>query len=288
MTSAMEIKASDVQKLRQITGAGLMDCKQALQEAAGDQEKAIRILREKGIAKSSKRADRVAAEGLVDYWLSADQSEGIMIELNCETDFVARNEEFIALGKTILQEIKKNLSWTGAEQIPTEGALALSGKIGEKISTKRFIRYKVSVGGVVAAYIHPGSKLGVLIQIDSDKKGAPSGDMKTLGRELALQVAGANPLYVSRADVPADVLEREKEITKKQMEGQKKPPEILEKIAVGKLEQFFEVQCLLDQPHVRDVSGKTKVQALVDAVAKKEGSKLKVVQFVRYRVGAEG
>src|SRR5687767_3102306 len=133
MASAMDIKAADVQKLRLSTGAGLMECKSALVEAGGDQEKAIRILREKGITKSSKRADRVAAEGLVDTLLSPDGKEGIMLELNSETDFVARNEEFVALAKTFLKQIKDNPSWTSAEQVPGDATLALSAKVGEKI-----------------------------------------------------------------------------------------------------------------------------------------------------------
>lgn len=286
MTSSVEIKATEVQKLRQMTGAGLMDCKQALTETKGDLEKAIRTLREKGIAKSSKRVDRVAAEGLVEPWISPDQHEGILLELNCETDFVARNEEFVQLAKNYLDMIRKNPSWTSAEQAPAEPSLALSGKIGEKIGLRRFARYKAA-NGIVTSYIHPGAKLGVLIQIDSNKAGEPSADLQNLAKELALQVAGANPSYVRREDVPADIIQREKDIAKKQMEGQKKPPEVLEKIATGKLQQFYEMQCLVDQPHVRDAAGKTKVQDLVNAVGRKEGSELKVAHFVRFRVGAE-
>lgn len=286
MTQAMEIKASLVMKLRQLTGAGMMECKAALVEANGDEEKAIRLLRERGIAKSSKRADRVAAEGLILDWISDDHKQGILLEQNSETDFVARNEEFLALAKENLEAVKKNPSWTEASQVPGESALALSGKIGEKISLRRFVRYETK-SGIVASYIHSGSKLGVLIRIDSDKAGAPSEDLKNLARELALQIAGANPAYVSRDQIPADVIEREKDIAKKQMEGQKKPAEVLEKIAVGKLQQFYDANCLLDQPHVRDASGKTKIQALVDAAAKKDGAKLQVVSFVRYRVGAD-
>jgi elongation factor Ts len=281
----MEIKASEVQKLRQMTGAGLMDCKKALSDSNGDIEKAIQILREQGIAKSSKRADRVAAEGLIATWLSADQKEGIIIELNCETDFVARNEEFIQMGKTICEAVQKNPSWTSADQFPADQIKNLSAKTGEKIEFRRFERMK-SANGIVTSYIHPGAKLGVLVQIDSDK--ATSQDsVKELGRELAIQVAGANPTYVSRNDVPKDVIEKEKDIFKKQMEGQKKPADILEKIAVGKLQQYYEAQCLLDQPHVRDAAGKTKIQDLVDGVARKENLQLKVARFVRFRVGAD-
>jgi len=285
-TPAIEIKAADVQKLRLMTGAGLMDCKAALTEAQGDAEKAVRILREKGIAKSSKRAERVAAEGLVDTWVSPDQKEAIMIEINCETDFVARNSEFIAFGKKLLEAVQKNPSWTEASQYPQESIAELSAKTGEKVTFKRFIRFHVA-NGIVASYIHPGSKLGVLVQIESDKQGAASQTLSELGRELCIQVAGANPSYVNRTEVPQDILEREKDIAKKQMEGQKKPPEILEKIAVGKLQQFYELHCLLDQPHVRDVSGKTKVQDIVDTAGKKDGAKLTVTRYLRLRVGAE-
>lgn len=286
MTSAIEIKAADVQKLRLTTGAGLMDCKRALEEAKGDMEKAIRILREKGIAKSSKRADRLAAEGIVDTWISPDNKTGLILELNCETDFVARNEEFVALAKTLLTAIKDHPSWTSVEQVPQEACETLSAKVGEKISLKRFTRYSLS-NGIVASYIHPGSKLAVLVQVESNKNGPVSENLKNLGKELALQIAGANPLYVTPKDVPQDVLTREKEIAKKQMEGQKKPAEVLEKIALGKLQQFYEAQCLVEQPYIRDASGKTKVQNLLDKAAQQEGAELHVVQFVRYRVGAE-
>ena len=286
MTPSTEIKASDVQKLRQSTGAGLMDCKRALADAGGDMDKATKLLRERGIAKSSKRAEQTAGEGLVDFWISSDLKEGILFELNCETDFVARNEEFVALSKKLINQVKDNPSWTSVDKIPQEEILAFSGKIGEKIAAHRLARYKTP-SGVVAAYIHAGSKLGVLVQIDSKKTGAASENLKELAREVALQVAGANPTYVNRKEVPAEILEREKEITKKQMEGQNKPADILEKIAVGKLQQFYAAQCLLDQPYVRDANGKTSIQQLVDQAAQKDGTEYTVVHFARFRVGAE-
>lgn len=286
MSTSTEIKASDVQKLRQTTGAGLMDCKRALADAAGDMEKAISLLRERGIAKSSKRADRTAGEGLVESWISADQKEGILFEMNCETDFVARNEEFVGLTKKFIGLIKDNPSWTSVDQLPKEEVLALSGKIGEKIEARRFARYKTA-NGAIAIYIHAGSKLGVMVQIDSKKAGSASDIVATTAKELAIQVAGAMPNYIRRDEVPAEILEREKEITKKQMEGQNKPAEILEKIATGKLSQFFAAQCLLEQPYVRDPAGKTSIQQLVDEAAKKEGTELTVVKFARFRVGAE-
>ena len=286
MTTATEIKAADVQKLRLASGAGLMDCKAALVETKGDFDKALRLLREKGIAKSSKRADRVAAEGLVDTWISADGKEGIIFELNSETDFVARNDEFGALLKTYLELIKANPSWTTVEQLPADKAADLSAKVGEKISARRFARMKTA-NGLITSYIHPGSKLGVLLQIDSDKAAGANDEVKALARELAIQVAGANPLYVNRTEVPADIVAREKEIALKQMEGQKKPAEILEKIALGKVGQFYEANCLLDQPHVRDASGKTKIKDLVENTGKKLGFNLSVAKFVRFRVGAD-
>lgn len=285
MSSTAEIKATEVQKLRQMTGAGLMDCKQALTETSGDMDKAMRLLRERGIAKSSKRADRVAAEGRIDFLLSDNAKEAIMIEINCETDFVARNEEFIALGQQYLKLIQSNPSWTSADQAPSEAALELSGKIGEKMALKRFVRFQIASNGIVGTYIHPGSKLGVMVQLDTDKPATD--ELKNLARELCIQIAGANPLYVSKDEVPADVLQREKDITKKQMEGQNKPAEVLEKIAVGKLQVFFEANCLLEQPHVRDASGKTRIQGLIEGVEKKVGTKIKVSRFVRFRVGAD-
>jgi elongation factor Ts len=286
MTSATEIKAADVQKLRQMTGAGLMECKAALIESKGDTEKAIRILREKGIAKSSKRADRVAAEGLIETWLADSAQDGILLELNSETDFVARNPDFSATAKKFVELIRNDSKIATVEQLPGDLVTDLSAKTGEKISLRRFIRFTTKQG-VVAIYVHPGSKLAVMIQIDSDKAGSPSEALKTLAKELALQIAGANPRYVSADQVPADIIQREKDIVKKQMEGQNKPAEMLEKIATGKLGVFFEANCLLDQPHVRDSSGKTKVRQIIDETGKKEGAQLQVARFVRFRVGAD-
>lgn len=287
MTSAVEIKAADVQKLRLTTGAGLMDCKHALVESKGDMEQAIRALREKGIAKSSKRADRQTSEGLVESWVSPNANEGLILEVNSETDFVARNDEFGALLKHYLELLEKNPVWDAIDHLPKEKADLLSAKVGEKIAARRFARFKAKAGGVVAAYIHSGSKLGVLVQIDADKEQPMSADLKELGREIALQIAGANPLYIDSSEVPAETVQNEKEIVKKQMEGQNKPEAMLEKIATGKLQQFYAANCLLEQPHVRDTSGKTKIKDLVASVGTKTGLKLSVVKFVRYRVGAD-
>jgi elongation factor Ts len=283
MTSAMDIKPNDVQKLRQTTGAGLMDCKKALVEAGGDMEKAIKILREKGIAKSSKRLDRTAGEGLVETWISPDGLQGIIFEMNCETDFVARNAEFVAMTKGIVEQLKNNPGWTTAQQIPQEPILEFSGKIGEKIEARRFGRLKTE-SGVIASYIHPGAKLGVLVQLDST---AGSDSLKDLAKEVALQIAGVSPNYLTREEVPAEIIDREKEIAKKQLEGQNKPAEILEKIAVGKLEQFYAAQCLVDQPYVKDSAGKTKISDLLSQASQKVGAPISIKQFFRFRVGAE-
>ncbi|MFN0116897.1 MAG: translation elongation factor Ts [Elusimicrobiota bacterium] len=284
MTQSTEVKATDVQKLRQTTGAGMMECKKALQDASGDFEKAIQLLRERGIAKSSKRADRAAAEGIIDFWISPDQKEGILLELNCETDFVARNSEFINLAKYYLGYVQSNSQITTAEQIPIEKLEEFSGKVGEKMGIRRFVRFRTN-SGIVAPYIHSGSKLGVLVQIDSNK--GVTSELSLLSKEITLQIAGANPLYLTKDEVPQEILEREKDIAKKQMADQKKPPEILEKIAVGKLQQFFDANCLVDQPHIKDGSGKTKMKDLVEATQQKEGSQIKIIKFVRFRVGAE-
>lgn len=286
MSSTVEIKAVDVQKLRQTTGAGLMDCKRALSDAGGDMEKAIKLLRERGIAKSSKRADRVAGEGLVVLKVSDNGKEGALFELNCETDFVARNEDFQALAQKLAGDVLSTPDWTAADQIPEEPILALSAKVGEKMQARRFARYQADKG-LVSGYIHAGSKLGVLIHLEAEKDIAASDAVKELARELTLQIAGAAPSYVESKEIPADVIEREKEIAKKQMEGQKKPPEILEKIAVGKLQQFYATHCLLDQPHVRDGSGKTKVSDVIKQASEKEGTAVRVIAFARFRVGAD-
>lgn len=286
MSPTVEIKAADVQKLRQMTGTGLMDCKKALADSQGDMEKAVKVLRERGIAKSSKRSDRVAGEGLVFDWISDDQKQGILLELNCETDFVAKNDEFMALGKDIVKQIQANAGWTSVDQIPGDPIQALSGKIGEKLQPRRFARLSTEQG-IVSTYIHAGSKLGVLLALEADKDAKGNEAAKELARELSLQIAGASPSYVSRDEVPADIIEREKEITKKQMEGQNKPPHIMDKIATGKLQQFYSIHCLVDQPHVRDNSGKTNVKTVIEQASKKAGINFKVTKFARFRVGAE-
>lgn len=282
---AMEIKAADVSKLRQMSGAGLMECKRALVETNGDMDAAMRLLREQGIVKSAKRADRTASEGRVESWISDNNKEGLLIAVKCETDFVARNEEFVKLSKAILETYKKNPSWTSAEQFPIDTVKEFSAKSGEKIEFNDVARLTTQ-NGVVAAYVHHNSKLGVLVQIDANKDASSNQSVKDLAKALALQVAGGNPQYVSRNDVPKDIIEREKDIAKKQMEGQKKPPEILEKIATGKLEQFYKDQCLVDQVSIQDPAGQTKIQDLVNGVAKKEGLELKVARFSRFLVGA--
>jgi elongation factor Ts len=281
----MEIKAADVSKLRQMSGAGLMECKKALVETNGDMDAAMRLLREQGIVKSAKRADRTTSEGRVEAWVSDNNKEGLLIALKCETDFVARNEEFVKLSKTILESFRKNPSWTKAEQFSVDTVKEFSAKSGEKIEFNDVARLTTQ-NGVVASYVHHNSKLGVLVQIDSNKECSSNQNVKDLAKTLALQVAGGNPQYVSRNDVPKDIIEREKDIAKKQMEGQKKPPEILEKIATGKLEQFFKEQCLVDQVSIQDPSGQTKIQDLVNGVAKKEGLELNIARFARFLVGA--
>jgi len=286
MSPATEIKAADVQKLRLTTGAGLMDCKKALVDTAGDIDKALNLLRERGIAKSSKRADKTAGEGVVTFWISDDQKEGILFELNSETDFVARNEEFLTLAQNVLKQIKENPSWTSVDQISDANIKALSGKVGEKIEPRRFGRLK-SANGLVSGYIHLGSKLGVLLQLDSDKGIQGNDDVRDFAKEITLQIAAANPTYIHQKEIPADLILHEKEITKKQMEGQKKKPEILEKIAQGKLQQFYSLHCLLDQPHVRDSAGKTKISQLVQTISQKAGTNITIAKFVRFRVGAE-
>ncbi len=282
---AMEIKAADVSKLRQMSGAGLMECKKALVETNGDMDAAMRLLREQGIVKSAKRADRTTSEGRVESWIADNNKEGVLIALKCETDFVARNEEFVKLSKTILESFKKNSSWTKADQFSVDTVKEFSAKSGEKIEFNDVARL-TTPNGVVASYVHHNSKLGVLVQIDANKDASSNQSVKDLAKALALQVAGGNPQYVSRNDVPKDIIEREKDIAKKQMEGQKKPAEILEKIATGKLEQFYKEQCLVDQVSIQDPAGQTKIQDLVNGVAKKEGLELKVARFARFLVGA--
>jgi len=274
------ITAQDVNKLRQMTGAGMMDCKKALTEANGDFEKAIEILRKKGQKVSASRSDKEAKEGSVFVKVSDDNKEAVLIALNCETDFVAKNEEFQALGKLIAEtafsqkpESKEALLALSAGNLSiNEKIVELVGKIGEKIEISEFVHMK---GEAVVPYIHAGSKLGVLVSL----KGVNGKDVTDAGKDVGMQIAAMNPVAVDEKNVDKTVIEKELEIAKAQILAEGKPENMVEKIAQGKLQKFFKESTLLHQIFVKDNS-KTVAQYL-DSVTKG----LTVAEFKRVSIG---
>jgi elongation factor Ts len=276
----MAITAQEVNKLRQMTGAGMMDCKKALTEAEGDFEKAIDILRKKGQKVSASRADRETKEGVVATHVSQDGSKGTMLSLTCETDFVAKNEEFVALANSILEAAVKedSASVDAVLALPFdnitigEKITEMTGKIGEKIEISHLV--KVS-GEKVEPYIHSNGKLGVLVAL-TNTNGA---DVEEAGKDVAMQIAAMNPVAVDKDGVDASVVEREIEVGKDQARQEGKPEAMLEKIAMGKLNKFYKENTLLSQAFVKD-SSKTIAQYL-DSVSKG----LTVADFKRISIG---
>jgi elongation factor Ts len=274
------ISAQDVNKLRQMTGAGMMDCKKALTEAEGDFEKAIEILRKKGQKVSASRSDRETKEGSVFVKTSDDKKEAFLIALNCETDFVAKNEEFQNLGKLIVESAFQNkpadketlLNITVGGLTLNDKITELVGKIGEKVEVSEYIHMK---GEAVVPYIHAGSKLGVLVSL----KGVNGKDVTEAGKDVGMQIAAMNPVSVDEKSVDTTVIEKELEIAKAQILAEGKPENMVEKIAQGKLQKFFKDNTLLPQAFVKDNS-KTVAQYL-DSVTKG----LTVAEFKRVAIG---
>jgi elongation factor Ts len=274
------ISAADVNKLRQMTGAGMMDCKKALTEAEGDFEKAIEILRKKGQKVSASRSDRDAKEGSVFVKSSDDKKEAVLIALNCETDFVGKNEEFQNLGKLIAETAFANKPASKEALLALNvGGLSINdkivelvGKIGEKIEVSEYIHMK---GEAVVAYIHAGAKLGVLVSL----KGVNGKDVTDAGKDVGMQIAAMNPVAVDETSVDKDVIAKELEIAKAQILAEGKPENMVDKIAAGKLNKFFKESTLLPQAFVKDNS-KTVAQYL-DSVSKG----LTVAEFKRVAIG---
>ncbi len=272
-----------MKSLRDKTGAGMMDCKKALQESDGDIDKAIEYLRKKGAATAEKRADRSANEGVIATRTAG--STTAMIEVNCETDFVAKSEDFLSFTNAALESVV-TAKPADVDALLTQGADASSvgtmltdliGKIGEKIEVKRFATFESD--GYVAEYIHPGAKLGVMIELS-----VPASDPVTqLARDLAMQIAAMNPVAIDRDSVPVETREKELEIYRQQAAEQGKPENMLDRIAEGKLNKFFQEYTLVEQSFIRD-NTKT-VKEHIDAVATQVGAPIVVRRFVRFQVG---
>lgn len=273
------ISAQDVNKLRQMTGAGMMDCKKALAEAEGDFDKAIEILRKKGQKVSASRSDRDAKEGSVFIKVSDDNKEAVLIALNCETDFVGKNEEFQTLGKLIVETAFANkpadkealLSLKAGDLTINDKIVELVGKIGEKIEVSEYIRM---TGEAIVPYIHAGSKLGVLVSL----KGVNGKDVVEAGKDVGMQIAAMNPVAVDEKSVDPEIIAKELEIAKAQILAEGKPENMVEKIAQGKLQKFYKDTTLLHQVFVKDNS-KTVAQYL-DSITKG----LTVAEFKRVSI----
>lgn len=282
----MAITAAQVNDLRQRTGAGMMDCKRALEEANGDIQKAIEILRKKGASVAAKRAEKSANEGLVVTKLSDDKKFGTILEINCETDFVAKSEDFVNLAKFVIDAIHKNKPKNVEELMKNSDVQDklndVLGKVGEKIEISRFDIIEAK-DGLLVDYIHMGSKLGVLIKFDDVKAG--NDELYLIGKDMAMQVAAMNPISVKREDVPKDTVEKEIEIYKELAKKEGKPEQMLEKIAMGRLNKFYQENVLLEQAFIKDNS-KT-VSDLLKEFNTKHSSNAKVARFDRFHLGDE-
>lgn len=283
----MAITAQMVKELRESTGAGMMDCKNALVEAEGNMERAIDVLREKGLSKAAKKADRIAAEGLVSIEVNEDNTAASIVEVNSETDFVAKNEDFKIFVKdaakmalaTDKEDIADLLAETHSEGIALSEVLNNRiATIGEKLDVRRFV--KVSTDGQVAGYIHGGGKIGVLVEMVTTARDA---EVVTMGKDIAMQVAAMNPKYVSRNDVDQDYIAHETEILTQQALNEGKPANIVEKMIKGRLEKQLKEVCLLEQPFVKNPD--LTIKQLVAETAKKVGAEIEVVRVVRFEVG---
>jgi len=275
----MSVSAKQVKELRDATGVGMMDCKEALKEADGDFDEAVNILRKKGQQVADKRAEREADEGLVVTAVSEDEAVGAIVEVNCETDFVARNDDFQAFADRVAEIVLNerpddldslmDLPYKDGETVEDELG-ALTGKIGEKLAIRRF-EILESDGGRVISYIHPGSKLGVLVDVGGD------GDLEEAGRDVAMQIAALDPIAVTREGVPEDVKEEERDVAREAALNEGKPEHVIDQIVDGKLDRFFEDNVLLEQAFVKDSS--ISVQEMLD------NADLSVKTFTRYALG---
>ena len=284
----MAFTAKDVKELRERTGCGMMDCKKALTESNGDFEKAIEYLREKGLAAATKKAGRIAAEGMVLATVDKEAKVGVVIEVNSETDFVAKNDQF----KTFVADLAKIVADTNpatVEELMTktmaDGNTVEAGLqekilvIGENIKIRRFVRYE----GPCVAYIHAGGTHGVLVKFETSDEIFAKPEFEAYGKDVAMQVAAANPTYLCREDVAPEVLEKEKEILMQQAINEGKPANIAEKMVMGRIAKFYKENCLLDQAFVKD--DKQSITDYTKATAKELGGDIAVVAFTRFEKG---
>lgn len=291
----MQISAQQVAQLRERTGAGMMDCKKALTENAGDFEKSVEYLRKKGIASASKKAGRTAKEGTVYSFVDTANKAVVLVEVNCETDFVAKTDKFTSFVEAIAKHIAKE-NPASPEALLTQKFAGDSSKtvedfvkesiaiLGENIMVRRFARYPLTAGKEVKTYIHAGGKVGVLVEVSLSKAEVAALDsFKSLMSDLSMHVAAAGPAYLKSDEVPADIVSKEKEIALAQLQGQNKPADVLEKIASGKINKYFEETCLVSQKFVKD--DKKTIAVLLTEAGKTTGDTHSILRFTRFVLG---
>ncbi len=291
----MQITAEQVAKLRERTGAGMMECKKALTEHGGDIEKAIEHLRKKGIASASKKAGRTAKEGTVYSYVDAAAKASVLVEVNCETDFVAATDnfkKFVAdVAKHIAQANPENPTALLSQKYVGDASKTMDdfvketiAKVGENITVRRFIRYPLTAGKEIKSYIHMGGKMGVIVEVNmANAAKATQEPFTTYMNDIAMHVAAASPQFLKQEEIPADLIAKEKEIAMAQLMTQNKPADILEKIAIGKINKYFEESCLIKQRFIKDDS-KT-IEALTNETGKAMGEALSIARFARFVLG---
>lgn len=285
----MVITAKMVGELRERTGSGMMDCKKALTQTDGDIDKAIEILREKGLAAAAKKAGRIAAEGLVSTYIVEEGNVGAIVEFNCETDFVAQNNDFVQISNGLAKQVALSNINTVEELLNSkyienneatvqEVITGLIAKLGENMSVRRFNKLTAN-NGVVHGYIHGGGRIGVIVSVE----GGNSEIAREVAKELTLQIAAANPLFLNKEDVTTDSLDKEKEIYRQQALNEGKPEKIVEKMVEGRIQKYYKEVCLVEQLWIRDQD--LTIKKFIENKSKELGSPLKVDKFVRFEKG---
>ena len=291
----MQITAAQVSQLRERTGAGMMDCKKALTENGGDFDKAIEYLRKKGIASASKKAGRTAKEGKVSALTDTANKAVVLAEINCETDFVANNDNFEKIVSNIVHHIAKanpaDTTALLAQKFTADPSKTVEeyvkesiATLGENINVRRFTRYEITPTKVVKTYIHMGGKVGVMVEVSiTNAEKVSHAAFETYLADLAMHIAAAGPLYLHAGEVPAETVAKEKEIALAQLQGQNKPADVLEKIASGKINKYFEETCLVKQKFVKD--DKKTLEQLTGETGKLMGETITITRFARYVLG---
>lgn len=284
------ITASMVKELRERTGAGMMDCKRALSETEGDMDKAIELLREKGLAAAAKKAGRIAAEGLVCTYISEDMKVGSVVEVNCETDFVADNEDFVTLAKNVAIQGAQTTSTTIEEFVAekyianeaitiNDAVTALIAKLGENMSVRRFQKFAIA-NGVVQSYVHGGGRIGVLVELSCEKQ---DDVLIQIAKDVAMQIAAASPLFLDNTCVDNETLDKEKEIYRVQALNEGKPEKIVDKMVMGRVNKYYKEVCLLEQVWVKNAD--YTITKYLQEESTKLGAEIKITRFVRFERG---